>query len=61
MYFPDGGSIQLDLTDVRGTFSLKWLNVEASRWEGGPDVNAGAMLRLKTPASGHWVALLKRK
>jgi hypothetical protein len=60
IYFPDGGSVSLDVRETAGRFMLRWLDVEAARWTGSRTVGGGAQLELQTPGRGHWVALLTR-
>lgn len=59
VYFPDGGSVDLDLSESSGTFSMKWLDVETSRWQDDTTVRGGGKIRIETPGSGNWVALLE--
>jgi hypothetical protein len=59
IYFPDGGSIGLNLSGAPGSFTVRWLNVTESRWEGeGEAVSGGAVVSLAAPWAGHWIAHL---
>ncbi|MFV2070501.1 MAG: hypothetical protein ACC645_26335 [Pirellulales bacterium] len=58
VYFPDGGSVELDLTDVTGTFRQRWLNIEQSQWGDPAKVEAGAKVPLAPPGRGHWAVLI---
>ncbi|MFV2070295.1 MAG: hypothetical protein ACC645_25290, partial [Pirellulales bacterium] len=57
VYFPDGGSVELDLTDVTGTFRQRWLNIEKSQWGDPAEVKTGAKVPLAPPGRGHWAVL----
>ena len=58
LYFPDGGSVMLDLSGAEGTFTLRWLDASGSEWRDGAEIEAGGPVELDAPASGHWVALI---
>ena len=61
VYFPDGGSVRLDLREAPGRFHLRWLNTEKSQWQGAGMVEGGQAVTLKTPSEGNWIALLDRR
>lgn len=61
LYFPDGGSVRLNLTGAAGRFQLRWLDVLESRWADATAVDGGGSVALEAPGSGHWVALLTRE
>lgn len=60
VYFPDRGDVRMAVAPgVR--YTLRWLDVSDSRWSSASIVDdASQPVRLKTPASGQWVALIKR-
>ena len=60
VYFPDGGYVRLELPNVTGTFSLKWLDVAKSEWSESTTTKAEWRTRLLAPGSRNWVALLTR-
>jgi hypothetical protein len=55
VYFPDGGSVGLDLSMVEGEYSLKWLDIENSRWAGEDLIRTARVVTLSPPRGGHWV------
>lgn len=59
VYFTDGGDVQLDLTAERGQWMVEWLAAETASWQPGETIVAGNPLRLRPPAAGHWVALVR--
>ncbi len=59
VYFPDGGSVQLDLSDARGTFTMKWLDIANSRWREPQTFKAGQQVKLTAPGKGHWIAMIE--
>lgn len=58
LYFTDGGSVKLDLCDVQGTFSVRWLDVSNSTWQTSQTVEGDAKIQLNPPGAGPWVVLL---
>ena len=60
LYFPNGGDVKLDLSKVKGSFSLKWLDIAKSRWVGRETVQGGSRVSLNAPGTGHWACLLVR-
>ena len=61
VYFPDGGEVILDLTAFSGTYTLKWLDIEACNWFRESQINSGGILKLNVPFMGNWVALFSVK
>ena len=61
LFFPDGGSVELDLSDVQGTLQLRWLNILDSEWTNESQVRGGQRLRIDTPGKGEWAAVLVRQ
>lgn len=58
VYFSNGGEVGLNLP--KGTYQLKWLNIENNEWWGKKEVKGGKELPLRAPDDGHWLALIKR-
>ncbi len=61
VYFPQGGSVNLDLTPHAGKYFLQWLNVDSSTWEERSAVQGGATIPLNAPSNGYWVAVVTQK
>lgn len=64
VYLPNGGSADLDLTDVAGSYSVHWFNPRV----GGElenkevrEVQGGASVKLDAESNEDWAVLLKRK
>lgn len=60
VYFPDGGDVRLAVSPAEN-FTVKWLNIAASRWSADTDISGNKSVRLKTPGSGQWLALVRTK
>lgn len=59
VYFPDGGSVLLDLSDVQENLSVRWLDIMNSEWHQRSTTRGGDSLRLTPPGSGPWAVLLE--
>ncbi len=59
VYFPDGGSVTLDLSALEGSASLTWLEVLQRRWSEPRAVTGREALPLDAPGPGHWIALVQ--
>ncbi len=58
VYFTDGGSVALDLTDAEGAFRVRWLDILDSEWADGTNVQAGGSIEVIAPGEGQWAAVL---
>jgi hypothetical protein len=59
VYFPDGGSVKLDVSDAAAGLTVRWLNLEGGHWAEPRPVEAGVgVLTLEPPGRGHWAALV---
>ncbi len=59
VYFPDGGSVLLDLSAGEGPFRARWLDVLENRWAEEATVQGGEPARLAAPSEGQWVVLVE--
>ncbi len=59
VYFTDGGSVTVDLSDVPGALRLRWLDIGETSWMDGPLVQGGDEVVLSPPGSGPRAALLR--
>ena len=59
VYFPNGGSVQLDCSDVQGSLAMKWLDIAHSHWTEPQTIEAVQRLRLTAPGKGHWALVVK--
>ncbi|MEN8133225.1 MAG: hypothetical protein ABFS45_24220 [Pseudomonadota bacterium] len=55
VYFPNGGSVDLDLSDTTGQYAMKWLDIAQSRWAREETIEGGGMITLSPPGAAHWV------
>jgi hypothetical protein len=60
VYFPDGGSVKLDLSGCEGRFTVRWLEIEKGAWREAPTARGGDWIPLVAPAKGYWACLVKK-
>jgi hypothetical protein len=60
VYFPDGGTVSLDLNDVQGRINLKWLDISQSIWLEEDAVDGGGQVQISTPKEGQWLAVITK-
>ncbi|MDX1638473.1 MAG: hypothetical protein R3281_10920 [Balneolaceae bacterium] len=61
LYFPDGGSVQLDLRNRNGNYLVQWLDIDQARWKTETRISGGQWRTLQSPGDGQWVALVGRE
>jgi hypothetical protein len=59
VYFPDGGEVNLDISNVKKQATIRWLEISRSAWQEPQVVTIDGQLKLKTPGKGHWAALIR--
>ena len=59
VYFPDGGDVLLNVSDSKGSLSIRWLDINNSVWLEAETITADENRQLKAPGSGHWAAVIK--
>jgi hypothetical protein len=57
IYFPDGGEVELDLTQFKGKPTLVWLNVLSSR-STGEEILEKDIVKVTAPGNDHFIALI---
>jgi len=60
VYFPDGGEVKLDISDVKGELKVRWLNIAHSRWSKEETLKGGGMVALTPPGTRQWAVLLTK-
>ncbi len=58
VYFPEGGSVALDLAGAEGKLSLRWYDIDGAEWSGPESVVGGGVISLVCPADGQWAAVI---
>ena len=59
LYFPGGGSVELDLSDASGIYRIQWLNIEQCKWTKESTLQGGRQVKLDIPVQGkNWAAVI---
>lgn len=58
LYFPDGGSVKLDLKDGGNTCVIRWLDIEKSQWRDPIAVVGNETIDLTAPGNGNWAVVV---
>lgn len=61
LYFPDGGSVTLDLSQTNGTFQIRWIDIGTGEWGPRDTVSGGEEVTIRAPRDGHWAAALVKQ
>ncbi|MEX0929056.1 MAG: hypothetical protein WDZ53_06585 [Balneolales bacterium] len=59
VYFTDGGSVTLDISEAGDTFTVRWLNIMESEWTEPETVQSTTEIRLTAPEDGQWAVLVQ--
>jgi hypothetical protein len=54
VYFPNGGSVKLDVSAAAGTLEVRWFDITRGAWRTPRRVLGGGTVDLKTPDAGPW-------
>ncbi|HYG61664.1 MAG TPA: DUF5060 domain-containing protein, partial [Thermoanaerobaculia bacterium] len=60
LYLHDGGTVQVSLLGVSGTFEAEWFDPRRGTFTRGADVQGGGIRSFTAPGSGDWTLLLHR-
>ena len=58
VYLPDGGKVEVDLSDASGNFAVEWLNPETGEAMAGETVSGGQRREFSTPFAGDAVLFI---
>ena len=58
LYFPDGGEVNLDLSQLRNKVIIKWLDINNSNWQNSEEIMGKNQVKIVTPGPGQWVAII---
>lgn len=58
LYFPNGGSVSLDLQAAPGRFEVRWIDIGSGEWGKRETIEGGTRTTLSAPAEGHWAAAI---
>jgi hypothetical protein len=59
IYFPNGGSVTLDLDNLQGNMKIQWLNISQSTWDIENHETIFQSIKLVSPNNDHWIVIIK--
>jgi len=59
VYFPDGGEVTLDISAMKKSLTIRWLNIMTCQWSDAKRIEAKSRLKLRCPLSGYWAVLIQ--
>jgi hypothetical protein len=57
-YFPDGGSVTIDMSGANGQWHYKWVNMDEGEWSETGQIQAASDVTLTAPGTGHWIVVI---
>lgn len=60
VYFPAGGSVEVDLHSMQGALPMRWIDIRTGDWGAEVELSGGEWQALTAPNSGGWVAVITR-
>ncbi|MGC8887995.1 MAG: putative collagen-binding domain-containing protein [Verrucomicrobiia bacterium] len=60
IYFPDGGSVSLNMKGANGTFAIHWINIQTGKLVKSENILPAESVNISSPEKGHWVAAIVR-
>lgn len=61
LYFPQGGTVRLNLAEKENLFELRWIDVKTGEWGETESVATEGSIEISSPGEGNWVAALTRR
>jgi len=61
LYFPNGGSVDLNFSDARGKMLIKWINIDNGEWGTEANLLDGRLQTVRAPSKSNWCALIMQR
>lgn len=58
VYFPAGGSVQIDLSAANGALTVNWIDIATGEWGPEQPATGGQKSALAPPGNGNWAAAI---
>lgn len=60
VYFPEGGSVTIDLSEAEGEMNYRWINLDKGKWTSLGNLIAEDIIRFTAPGDGHWIGIIDK-
>ena len=61
LYYTEGGTVTVNLTNHPGSYSLNWIDLSTGDWGPATTINGGARISIPAPSKSGWVATIVRR
>jgi hypothetical protein len=61
LYFTHGGTVDLDLSNAKGAFKIKWISCTEGLWFKEGTIEGGKIVTITAPFKGGWVAAIVKQ
>jgi len=58
LYFPNGGEVYIDLSQLKNMGTIQWLDINESIWSQNEEIRGKDHVKITSPGQGQWVALI---
>ncbi len=58
VYFPSGGVVRLNVTNVKGTLRVHWINIDTGEFGENESIKGGQQVTLTSPGKANWCAAI---
>ncbi|MCA9265174.1 MAG: hypothetical protein KDA60_15040 [Planctomycetales bacterium] len=59
VYFPAGGAVRVDLSQLRGPLVARWIDIDSGEWGPDQEVASGERVELAPPNDKNWVVVIR--
>ncbi|MCP4257945.1 MAG: hypothetical protein GY774_10520 [Planctomycetes bacterium] len=59
VYFPKGGEVTLDISAMKKSVTVRWLDVMKSKWSGRKRIKGKSKITLTCPSQSYWAVLVR--
>lgn len=61
VYFPQGGSVKVNLDALRGPLLVRWINVNTGDWGPTSELDGGKQQSVDAPSNKNWCAIISKQ
>lgn len=61
LFFPNGGSVDVNLVADKGQFLLRWVNISTGAWGEEAQISEDKQVTVTAPSTGPWAAVIIRR
>ena len=58
LYFPAGGEVTVDFSNVKGMLQIQWINIDTGKSGASQTIKGGKKVKIKSPGKENWAAAI---